>query len=74
MKKKLQSESQIMPSSINLCLSDGITCMVRGKSDGRWGKPDIPVPIDSCNWTVAMPTCTLGAAALKFWIGAALET
>ena len=73
MKKHVQSASQMLPIPINVCLNDGIACPVRRKSDGGWGKPNVPVPIDFCTWTVAVPKCTLGAAELKFWIGASLE-
>ena len=44
----------------------------KNKSSGRWGKPNVPVPMDVFNWLVAMPTRTLGAAALKFFFGTPL--
>ena len=72
-KKILQKASQMLPITINVCLNGVITCMVRGKSSGRWGNPNVPVPIYIWTWPVDMPACTLGISALKFWSSASLQ-
>ena len=56
----------------NVCLNDGMTWPVLVKASGMWGKFNVSVPIDVCTWLVTVPTCTLGAAALKFRSGATL--
>ena len=55
-KTPLQPESHMLPIPIKLCLKEGITCPVQGKSDGRLGSANFPVPTDRCNWPVEMPT------------------
>ena len=59
----------MLPITMSVCLNNDSTCTVRGKSAGRWGNTNVTVPIDFCTWLVAAHTYTLGAAALKFWIG-----
>ena len=56
--------------TIKLCLKEGMKCTVQGKLDGRLGSSKVLVPIEHRTWTVVVPTCTLGAAESKFWIGA----
>ena len=68
----MQSASQMMPIPINVCLNDGIRWPVRIKSAGRWCKFNVPMPIYVYTWPVDAPTCTLGAAALKFNSGDSL--
>ena len=68
----VKSASQMLPIPINVCLNNGTTWPVRWKSDGRWSKLNILMPIDVCTWPVDVPTCTLGAATLNFWSGDSL--
>ena len=66
----LQSASYILTIPIKVCLKEGMECPVQGKSYGRLGISKVPVPTERCTWKVALPTCTLCAAALTFGIGA----
>ena len=68
----MQSASQMLSVPINVCLNDGMTWPVRGKSAGRWGKFSVPMPIDVCTWPVSVSTSTLDASVLNFRSGAAL--
>ena len=47
-KTTLQSASHMLPIPINVCLNNVIMCPVRGKSAGRWGKTNVPVPMEFC--------------------------
>ena len=62
----------MLPILIKLRLNEGITCPVHGKSYGRWFSANILVTTEHFTWLVAVPTCTLGATELNFWIGASL--
>ena len=42
-KKTFQSASHMLPITINICLKEGITCSVQGKSDGRLGSANVPI-------------------------------
>ena len=41
-----------------------------GNPDGSWGKFKSPVPVDFCDWPVAVPTLTFGAEKLTLNMGA----
>ena len=72
-RETLQFGSHMLPTTINVCLNYGSTCSVHRKSDERWGNTNVPVPMYFCTCPVAVSICTLGAAALNFWIGENLE-
>ena len=69
-KTTLQSASHMLPIPIKVCLKEGITCPLQGKSDGIFGSYNVPVPIELCTWPMAVPTFTLVTAAFIFLIGA----
>ena len=70
--KKCNQHYIILPIPIKVCFKEVITCPVQGKLDRRLGSANVTVPTERGTYPVAVPTCTLGAAALKFWIGASL--
>ena len=66
----VQSASQSGPTPIKLWRNPGIICPVIGNPDGSWGKFKPPVPVDCCDWPVAVPTLTFGAERLMLTMGA----
>ena len=63
----VQSESQSGPTSIKVWQNPGMICPVIGNPDRIWGKP---VPVDFCDWPVAVPNLTFGAKMLTLTMGA----
>ena len=57
----VKSASHIGPNPIKVWRNPGIICPVIGNPDGSWGKFKSPVPVDCCDWPVAVPTLTVGA-------------
>ena len=51
----LQSASNMLPIPNKVCLKKGIACPVQGKSDGRLGSANMPMPTDHFTWPVAVP-------------------
>ena len=69
-KKINKSASFMLKIPIKVCLKEGIKYMVQGMLDRISGIAKVPVKTECCTWMVAVPTCTLGAAASNFLIGA----
>ena len=44
-----------------------------GNPDGIWGKFKSPVPVDSCDWPVAVPNLTFGAERSTLTMGSSAE-
>ena len=66
----VQSASQIGSTPIKVWWKPGIICPVIGNTDESWGKFKSPVPVDFCDWPVAVPTLTLGAERSMLTMGA----
>ena len=69
----VQSASQSGPTPIKVWRKPGIICPVIGNPDGSWGKFKSPVPVDFCDWPVAVPTFTFGAERSTLAMGASTE-
>ena len=69
----IQSASQSGPTTIKVWRNPGIICPVIGNTEGSWGKFKSPVPVDFCDWPVAVPTFTFGAERSTLAMGASTE-
>ena len=55
---------------MSVCLNPGMTCPVRGKSLGNWGKASLAVAVDRWTCPVAVPTSIGGAWGFTSHTGA----
>ena len=66
----VQSASQSGPTPIKVWRNPSTICPVIGNPDGGWGKFNSPVPVDCCDWPVAVTTLNFGAERLTLTMGA----
>ena len=69
----VQSASQSGPTPIKVWRNPGMICPVTGNLEGSLGKFNSPVPVDCCDWPVAVPTVTFGDKRLTLTMGASAE-
>ena len=69
----VQSVSQSVPTPIKMWRKPGIICPIIGNPDGIWGKFKPPLPVDCCDWPVAVPTLNFGAERLTLTMGESAE-
>ena len=48
-------------------------CPVTWNTEGSFGRFKSPVPVELCDWTVAVPTVTFGAERSMLTMGASAE-
>ena len=65
----VQSASQSGLTTIKVWQNPGIICPVMGNPDGSWGKFKSPVPVNCCDWPVAVPTLTFWAERSALTMG-----
>ena len=65
--------SQSGPTPIKVWRNPGSTYPVIRNPDGIWDKFKFPVPVDCCDWPVAVFTLTFGAERLTLTMGASAE-
>ena len=69
----VQSALHNGPTTIKVWRKPGNICPVMGNTDERQGKFKSPVPVDCCDWPVAVPTLNFGAERLTLTMGASAE-
>ena len=69
----VQSVSQSGPTHIKVWRNPGMICPVTGNPEGSLDKFNSPVPVDCCDWPVAVPNVTFGAKRLTLTMGASAE-
>ena len=69
----VQSASHSRPTLIRVCWNPGMICPVTGNPEGSFGRFNSPVPVEFCDWTVAVPTVTFEAEQSILTIGASAE-
>ena len=55
----VQSASHSEPTPIRVCRNPGRICPVTGNPEGSFGRFNSPVPVEFCDWPVAVPTVIL---------------
>ena len=56
----VQSTSHSGPTPIRVCHNPGTICPVTGNPEGSFGIFNSLVPVEVCDWPVAVPTVTFG--------------
>ena len=61
------------PRPIKVCRKEGMNVHDRGKSEDKFGIPNLAAPLDRCSWPLAFTTVIVGAVRSKLIIGAFFE-
>ena len=69
----VQSASHSGPTPIRVCRNPGIICPVNGNPEVNFGRFNSPVPVEFCDWPVAVPTVAFGAERSMLTMGASAE-
>ena len=69
----VQSASYSGPTPIRVCWNLGMICPETGNPEGRFGGFNSPVPVEFCDWKVAVPTVAVGDERSILTIGASAE-
>ena len=69
----VQSASHKGPTPIRVCRNPGMICPVTGNREVICGRFNSHVPVQSCDWPVAVPTVTFGPEQSVFTMGASAE-
>ena len=69
----VQSASHSRPTPIRVCQNPGMICPVTGNPEVSYGIFNFPVPVEFCDWPVAVPTVTFGAERSMLTMGASVE-
>ena len=68
----VQAASYSRPTPIRICRNPSMIYPVTGNPEGSLGRFNSPVPVEFCDWPVAVLTVTLGAecSILTIWASA----
>ena len=69
----VQVASHNGPTPIRVCRNPGMICPVTGNPEGSFGRFNSPVPVEFCDWPVAVPNITFGAERSILNTGASVE-
>ena len=57
----VQSASHSGPTPIKVCRNTGMICPVSGNPEGSFCRFNSPVPVEFCDWPIAVPTVNFEA-------------
>ena len=69
----VQSASHSGPTPIRVCQNPGMIFPVTGNPEGSYGRFNYHVPVEFCDWPVAVPTVTFGTDRSMLTMGASAE-
>ena len=69
----VQSASHSGPTPIRVCRNPVMICSVTGNPEGSLGRFNSPVPVEFCDWPVAVPTVIFGVERSMLTMGTSTE-